>query len=132
MSSSTEPLELVIARSPVRRLSDGYGVFRCDDVRRPQEHVVVARAEGETTVVTRRPEPQWSQTVSAEMGFTLIALDVGAPFAAPGFLAAACGTVAAMGINVLIHSTFSRDYLLIRTADADRALAALAARGFPL
>jgi hypothetical protein len=57
-------------------------------------------------------------------------LRVSKPFAAPGFLAAACTAVADRGIAVLVISTFTYDYVFVRAERVADAEAALRERGF--
>jgi hypothetical protein len=46
--------------------------------------------------------------------YGLIALNVSVPFYSVGFLAAVSNAVAESGMNILIVSTYSKDYILIR------------------
>ncbi|MEU1847921.1 ACT domain-containing protein [Streptomyces sp. NPDC019990] len=57
-------------------------------------------------------------------------LRVSKPFAAPGFLAAACTAVADRDIAVLVISTFTYDYVFVRAERVADAEAALRERGF--
>ncbi|MEU5596414.1 ACT domain-containing protein [Streptomyces sp. NPDC020298] len=57
-------------------------------------------------------------------------LRVSKPFAAPGFLAAACTAIADQGISVLVISTFTYDYVFVRAERVNDAEAALRDRGF--
>ncbi|NTU77606.1 MAG: hypothetical protein HGA90_07345 [Alphaproteobacteria bacterium] len=52
------------------------------------------------------------------------------PFLAKGFLAKIMGTVAAQGLNILIVSTFSKDYAFFREEDHLVAKEALQGIGF--
>lgn len=55
---------------------------------------------------------------------------VSRPFAAPGFLAAACSAIASTNVAVLIISTFTFDYVFVRQGSALAAEDVLRARGF--
>lgn len=59
-----------------------------------------------------------------------IRLKVSLPFAAPGFLAAACTSIASTGASVLVISTFSYDYLFVKSSEIDEVIGALRNRGF--
>lgn len=61
---------------------------------------------------------------------TVFRLKVSKPFAAPGFLAAACTAVASRDIAVLVISTITFDYLFVRTEARSTAEAALQEHGF--
>ena len=61
---------------------------------------------------SRRPTP--CLRVAGAMPFTLV-----------GVLASLTGPVAAAGVGIFVVSTFDTDYLFLRAADLDRAVAAL-------
>ena len=96
------------------------------------DHFLVAREGDETMVVTQ--ERHVSSVLFEEdvKWFRLIEIQVSLPFLAKGFIAAVTRALADRDLNVLVVSTFSKDYLLIREEGADEALAALRALGFPL
>ena len=62
--------------------------------------------------------------------YTLIALNVSIPFYSVGFLAAVSGAIAEKGLNILIVSTFSKDYILIKKSSEKIAVDALLELGF--
>ena len=62
--------------------------------------------------------------------YRLIVLQVAVPFYSVGFLAAVTDAIAKEGINVLIVSTYSKDYLLIEEGCAERVRAVLVKLGF--
>ena len=62
--------------------------------------------------------------------FKLFEFKVSIPFLAPGFLAKISKTIADKKLNILIVSTFSKDYALIREEDFKVAVKALEKVGF--
>jgi hypothetical protein len=69
------------------------------------ETTVVAEAEklDRLNIIERHPEE-----------YALIALHVSVPFYAVGFLASITSALAKRGLNVLVVSTFTKDYVLVR------------------
>lgn len=96
------------------------------------DHFLVARDGDETTVVTEERHVASVLFEEEVKWFRLIEIQVSLPFLAKGFIAAVTRALADRDLNVLVVSTFSKDYLLIREEGADEALAALRALGFPL
>ena len=89
-------------------------------------HFLVVDDGEETTVVTRAENVHHlSVTERHADELVLIALNVSVPFYAVGFLASVSSAMARLGINVLIVSAFTRDFVLVRhdrVADAISAL----------
>ncbi|MCX6812260.1 MAG: ACT domain-containing protein [Candidatus Berkelbacteria bacterium] len=62
--------------------------------------------------------------------YSLIALNVSVPFYSVGFLAAVSGAIAEKGLNILIVSTYSKDYILIKKSKQKIAVETLLNLGF--
>ncbi|MDR3078196.1 MAG: ACT domain-containing protein [Planctomycetota bacterium] len=95
-------------------------------------YFMIARDADETTVVCEEagvPEVAHSRR---EGWFKLLEIRVSQPFAAKGFLAAVCAAVAGRDLNILVVSTFSKDYILVREEAAREAADALVKTGFPM
>lgn len=95
-------------------------------------HFFVARDKDETTIVT---EEKNLKTVNYEKDvkwFKLFEIRVSAPFVAKGFLAKVTKTIADNDLNVLVVSTFSKDYILVREETWKTAIKALEEVGFPI
>lgn len=90
----------------------------------------VMRDAAETTVVARPEHLRGIDVLDREAEFALIEARVDNPFETAGFAAALLGAIASVGIGLLSVSTFSIDYVLVRTRDLEPALDALVARGF--
>ena len=95
-------------------------------------HFLVAQDPDEVTVVTE--ERYVAEVVHSEttQWFKLLEIRVSMPFLAKGFLAKVTSTIAEKGMNVLIASTYSKDYALVREETADAAIEALRTIGFPI
>ncbi|HLD20847.1 MAG TPA: ACT domain-containing protein [Patescibacteria group bacterium] len=83
-------------------------------------HFMVAKDEDEITVVTEsRNLPLLDLIERNKDDYRLIALNVSIPFYCIGFLAKVSETIAECGMNILIVSTYSKDYILVK---ADRII----------
>jgi hypothetical protein len=86
---------------------------------------LVATDSDEITVVAEVESLRYLNIVERnDDDYALIAVSVAVPFYSVGFLAAVCTALAKCGLDVLVVSTFSKDYVLVR--DSSVALAARA------
>ncbi len=95
-------------------------------------HFLIAEDADEVTVVTDEPCVETVPYHEAVKWFRLLEVRVSAPFEAKGFLAAITRSVADAGLNVLVVSTYSKDYILVREEALEKAVEALRQRGFPV
>jgi hypothetical protein len=95
-------------------------------------HFLVAKDKDETTVVTEEKNIKNTDYEKDVKWFKLVEIKVSAPFVAKGFLAKVTKTVADKGLNVLVVSTFSKDYILVREETWETAIEALEKVGFPI
>ena len=124
------PIEEVLRASRLRRVPGAFAVARCGEVRGSERHLLVARDELETTVITRPELLADCEVLELNADrWALLAIDCASPFYCVGFLARLTATLAAENIDVLALSTFTRDSLLVPERDAERAMAALLAVG---
>lgn len=95
-------------------------------------HFLIARDQDEITVVTE--ETNLSQTSFEEhvKWFKLIEIQISQPFVAKGFIARITQAIAERDLNVLVVSTFSKDYFLVREESIETAATVLRDLGFPL
>lgn len=63
--------------------------------------------------------------------FRMLTIDVALPWDVVGFFARVAAALAAEGIVIAAFSSFSRDHVLVRDADAERARAVLEALAWP-
>jgi hypothetical protein len=121
----------VIRASPLVVSADRYAYLR-GTTRPTSSHFLVAEDGDEVTVVTTEASVAQVPHESFEGWFRLVEIRVSVPFKAVGFLATIARAIADRGLNVLVVSTFSKDYVLVRDESADAALDALRALGFPV
>ena len=122
----------VIRNSKACVLRGRYAYLKTDAVVDPTRHFLVARDEEETTVVTEEANVGSTSYAAEEKWFRLIEIRVALPFLAPGFIAAVTRAIADRGLNVLVVSTFSKDYFLVRDEAIEAAASALRELGFSL
>ena len=97
-----------------------------------EKHFLVSQDKDEITIVTEEKHVSETQHEKAVTWFKLIEFKITKPFLCVGFLAAITKAVASKGLNVMIVSTFSKDYALIREEDSEAALEALREIGFSI
>jgi hypothetical protein len=128
-------LDSVIAESPYKLLNDTFWMYAT-----AASAATVAEPAGELWSITGDSH-EGTKLVASEappQGFTEggygplrgFRLRVSKPFAAPGFLAAACSALANRQIAILVLSTFSYDYVFVKADRVADAEAAFKERGF--
>jgi len=96
------------------------------------KHFLISQDKDEITVVTEEKNINEIEYEDSVKWFKLIEIKVSTPFVAKGFLAKVTKTIADKDLNVLIVSTFSKDYILIREEAWETAINALKEAGFPV
>lgn len=127
-----ESLNDVIAASPVRLMPGRYAVAKCATVPTGSGLFMVARDADEVTVIAEEAHLPALDAREVEHGYRLVEIRVAIPFQGVGFLAAVSRALADAGLNILVVSTYSKDYLLLKEESAAEGLRALAAAGFPI
>lgn len=87
----------------------------------------VTRTPAELSVVC--PDEAVPEGARAEGGWAILALEGPFPFELTGILASVLVPLAQAGVAIFALSTFDTDYVLVKRARLDDALAALAAAG---
>lgn len=83
---------------------------------------MIAQDNDEITVVTEKERVGELDTIERNKDErSLISLNVSIPFYSVGFLAAISSAIAEAGMNILIISTFSKDYILINQDSLEKA-----------
>ncbi len=98
----------------------------------PGDHFLVASDADEITVVTEECNVSSTEYSASTQWFVLIEVQVSMPFVAKGFLARVTGLMADADLNVLVVSTYSKDYIMVREEGRDTATAILRQAGFPV
>ena len=93
-------------------------------------HFLISQDKDEITVVTEEKNVAKTPHEKEVKWFKLIEIKVSKPFAAKGFIAAVTKTISDKGLNVLVASTFSKDYFLVREETYKAAVSALEELGF--
>lgn len=94
------------------------------------EHFMISKDDDEITIVIEEKNLSNAKYEGIEKWFKLIEFKTAIPFKGVGFLAAITNAIASKGRNVLVVSTFSKDYILIHEEDIEIAGIALKEIGF--
>ena len=96
-----------------------------------KNHFMVSQDSDEITVVTREENLKDLDLIERNKdNYSLIALNVSVPFYAVGFLATVSGAIAKAEMNILIISTYSKDYIMVRKDKLEQAKQVLLSLGF--
>ena len=87
----------------------------------------ITRTPGELSIVCLQEGVP--EGVRCERGWRYLEVEGPLAFALTGILASLTGALAVAGVSVFAISTFDTDYLLVRDADAERALELLSREG---
>jgi hypothetical protein len=94
-------------------------------------HFMISQDSEEITVVTIQEKLTQLDLIERNKDdYRLISLNVSIPFYAVGFLAKVSDAIAKEGMNILIVSTYSKDYILVKADKIDSAIIALKNLGF--
>jgi len=94
------------------------------------DHFLISKDNDEITVVTEEKNVSKTKYEKDVKWFKLIEIKVSLPFLAKGFLAKVTKTIADKDLIVLVVSTFSKDYILVREETYKIAVEALKEVGF--
>lgn len=96
-----------------------------------KNHFMVTGDKDEITVVTREENIGDLDLIErSKDNYSLIVLNVSVPFYSVGFLAAVSGAIAKGGMNILIVSTYSKDYIMVKEERLKKAREVLLSLGF--
>lgn len=109
------------------------GAYVCAKARsRPERgrHFMVSEDESEITVVTKEENLKYLDLLERNKeSYALIGLNPAAPFYSVGFLAAVSGALAKQKHNLLIVSTYSKDYILLNVKQLESGVSTLESLG---
>ena len=91
---------------------------------------LITKDNDEITIVTEENNLDNTNFDKDYKWFKLIEFKITKPFVCVGFLATISKIIADKNMNILIVSTFSKDYALINEKDIDKAIEALKKFGF--
>ena len=89
------------------------------------DHFLVSKDADEVTIITEEKNIAWVQYTEATKRFILLEIRPKTPFLAVGFLAAVTRAIADQELNILVVSTYSKDYILVKEEWNDKAIVAL-------
>jgi hypothetical protein len=124
-------LRTIIDSSTFTVMNGHYLYLKVSVIPTQGNHFLVTRDEEEITVVTTEDQKKFVDIIEENKDmYCLISLNVSIPFYCVGFLAAVTEAIAEKGKNILIVSTYSKDYILVNIADTDIAIDVLQKLGF--
>lgn len=95
------------------------------------KHFLITQDNDEVTVVTTLDKLSNLDLIERNKDdYALIALHVLVPFYSVGFLATISTAIAKRGLNILIVSTYSKDYIMVKSLASEIAKQALLDLGF--
>lgn len=114
------------------KIEEGKFIYaKVSEVSNLDKHFMVSRDAAEITVVTKEENlPELTLIERNKDSYYLIALNVSIPFYCVGFLAAVSQAIAEGAMNILIVSTYSKDYILVKDDKIEKARAILLKLGF--
>lgn len=120
----------MIARSSFR-FAGVYVWASVRDAGDASRHLMVAHDAHETTVVTAPENLASLDTIAVNPDrWLLLAVDCANPFYCVGFIAKVATRLSGGGIDILVVSTFSCDWVFVKEDDAPRAASLLREAGF--
>ena len=124
-------LQQVIESSDITVHPGRYAYLKCQTVP-PGHHFMITQDPDEVTVLSKEIDIPDTPHIEATQWWKLLEIQVSMPFIATGFLAKVTSTVATKDLNILIVSTYSKDYALVREDNIAIATQALQDIGFPI
>ena len=121
-----------IPKSIATVMKDTYVYVKTDILEKPDIHFMVSKDKDEITVVTKKENLKELNVLEVVGDYKLIEFKPAVPFQTVGFLAKIAETIANEGMNILIVSTFSKDYIMIKKELCEKGILALRNVGFPI
>lgn len=126
-----EDLKKIIEQSSFEIMDGTYIYAKVSTFPDQEKHFLVSKDQDEITVITKEENLADLELIERNNeSYKLIALNVSIPFYAVGFLASVSLAIAEAGMNILIISTYSKDYILIKKEKIEEAKSILKNLGF--
>jgi len=125
-------LQEAIPKSIATIMKGTYVYVKTDEVYKPDIHFVVSKDKDEVTVITKKENIKELNVLELVGDYKLIEFKPAIPFQTVGFLAKIAEVIANQGLNILIVSTFSKDYIMIKEEFSEKGIKALKNVGFPI
>lgn len=124
-------LEKIIRKSNYEVIPGRFIYAKVSSIPKKGNHFMVSQDKDEITVVTTEDKLNDVQLIERNKdNYSLIALNVSVPFYSVGLLAVVSDAIAQQKMDILIISTYSKDYILIKDDQIDKARSALNKLGF--
>lgn len=123
LALTLHPQPLSIARLPAEAAVPDWALATAEPI------VSITRTRDELSIVVPTSAVTSLPDMQVEDGWVAIAVGGPLDFALVGILAGLATTLAAAGVSIVAISTFDTDWLLVRAAARDRAVAALRGAG---
>ena len=125
-------LKEAIHKSIATVMRDTYVYVKTDNVEKTDNLFMVSKDKDEITVITKKENLEDLKVLELVGDYKLIEFRPAVPFQTVGFLAKVAEVIANQGMNILIVSTFSKDYIMIKEEFCEKGLKALKDVGFPV
>lgn len=124
-------IQAIIKQSSFEVQDGRYVYTKVKSVPEIDDHFMITQDQDETTVVTKEENLGKLDLIERNKdSYRLIALNVSIPFYSVGFLATVSSAIAQQGMNILIISTYSKDYIMVKEDKLDKAKQVLLSLGF--
>ena len=125
-------LQEAIPKSIATVMKGTYVYVKTDIMEKPDIHFMVSKDKDEITVITKKENIKNLKVLELVGDYKLVEFKPAVPFQTVGFLAKIAKIIANQGMNILIVSTFSKDYIMIKEEFCEKGLQALKSEGFPI
>jgi len=129
-NSKKQDIDDIIRNSSALIRPGRFAMVKVQELEKEAKYFCLTNDGEELTMVVEEANLSQVKYKEIQQWFKLIQLAVSVPFFSVGFLAKVTSAIADKGINILVISTFSNDYILIREHDAKTTIEALATLGF--
>ena len=119
-----------IRNSPVRLMPGRYVALRYADVPDGSGWFMIVRDQDEVTVIAEESAIPESRALEADRGYRLVEIKVATGCESVGLLATVTRALAEAGLSILVVSTYSKDYVLVKEESVAAGLQALSGLGF--
>lgn len=126
----SDELRQIIQQSSFE-VEDGVYVYTKVSSKPTTNHFLVTQDKDEITVVTTEDKLGELDLIERNNDdYKLISLNVSVPFYSVGFLATVSSAIAKEGMNILIVSTYSKDYIMVKEDKLEQVRKVLLELGF--
>jgi len=125
-------LQEAIPKSIATVMKGTYVYVKTNELQKPDIHFMVSKDKDEITLITKKENISNVKVLELVGDYKLIEFKPAVPFQTVGFLAKIAEVIANQGMNILIVSTFSKDYIMIKEECCEKGLQALKNTGFPI